>query len=181
VSVVDVPEILGIDTETRLPGEALLSPISESCFHTLMAEAIQFGLHQSSQSTHLITALKPLPPSCSSKVPKWRSDPKFSHLILSSETATISEIDESAQSIKQRLLHSTEPKSALNLLRQCFIMHLTTMLSLTANALKDDVDLVGLGIDSLMASDVRSWFLKELDVDLPVLKVLGGSTVMERK
>ena len=36
-----------------------------------------------------------------------------------------------------------------------------------------------LGVDSLVAVDVRSWFLKELNVDMPVLKLLSGATVDE--
>lgn len=36
-----------------------------------------------------------------------------------------------------------------------------------------------LGIDSLIAVDLRTWFLKELDVDMPVLKILGGMSVRE--
>ena len=35
------------------------------------------------------------------------------------------------------------------------------------------------GVDSLVAVEVRSWFLKEIDVDVPVLKVLGGATMIE--
>jgi hybrid polyketide synthase/nonribosomal peptide synthetase ACE1 len=34
-------------------------------------------------------------------------------------------------------------------------------------------------MDSLVAVEVRSWFLKEIDVDIPVLKVLGGSSVLD--
>jgi hybrid polyketide synthase/nonribosomal peptide synthetase ACE1 len=34
-----------------------------------------------------------------------------------------------------------------------------------------------LGIDSFVAVEIRSWFLKELGVDIPVLKILGGATV----
>jgi hybrid polyketide synthase / nonribosomal peptide synthetase ACE1 len=34
-----------------------------------------------------------------------------------------------------------------------------------------------LGIDSLNAVEIRSWFLKELSIDMPVLLVLGGATV----
>jgi hybrid polyketide synthase/nonribosomal peptide synthetase ACE1 len=37
--------------------------------------------------------------------------------------------------------------------------------------------LVELGIDSLVAVDMRSWFHNELEVDMPVLKILGGATV----
>ena len=36
-----------------------------------------------------------------------------------------------------------------------------------------------LGVDSLVAVDIRSWFLKELDVDVPVLKILGGVSARE--
>lgn len=48
---------------------------------------------------------------------------------------------------------------------------------------EDSVDLslalVEQGVDSLVAVEVRSWFLKEIDVDIPVLKVLGGSSILD--
>jgi hypothetical protein len=36
-----------------------------------------------------------------------------------------------------------------------------------------------IGIDSLIAVEVRTWFLKELNVDVPVLKVIGGDSIMD--
>lgn len=36
-----------------------------------------------------------------------------------------------------------------------------------------------LGVDSLVAVEVRSWFLKEILIDMPVLKILGGATIGE--
>jgi hybrid polyketide synthase/nonribosomal peptide synthetase ACE1 len=36
-----------------------------------------------------------------------------------------------------------------------------------------------LGIDSLVAVDLRSWFLKELGVDMPVLKIFNAASVRE--
>lgn len=36
-----------------------------------------------------------------------------------------------------------------------------------------------LGIDSLNAVEIRTWFLKELKVDMPVLRILGGATVAD--
>jgi hypothetical protein len=36
-----------------------------------------------------------------------------------------------------------------------------------------------MGVDSLVAVDVRSWFLKELAVDVPVMKILGGPSIVE--
>ena len=36
-----------------------------------------------------------------------------------------------------------------------------------------------LGVDSLVAVDIRAWFLKELEVEMPVLKILGGATLAD--
>ena len=36
-----------------------------------------------------------------------------------------------------------------------------------------------LGVDSLVAVEIRSWFLKELDVSIPVLKIIGGGTMAD--
>ncbi|KAK4194958.1 KR domain-containing protein [Triangularia verruculosa] len=43
----------------------------------------------------------------------------------------------------------------------------------------DKVALVEQGVDSLVAVEVRSWFLKELDIEMPVLKVLGGNSIID--
>jgi hybrid polyketide synthase/nonribosomal peptide synthetase ACE1 len=43
----------------------------------------------------------------------------------------------------------------------------------------EKVSLVEQVIDSLMAVEIRAWFSKELDVDIPVLKVLGGSNITD--
>jgi hypothetical protein len=39
--------------------------------------------------------------------------------------------------------------------------------------------LVDLGIDSLIAVDKRSWFMRELGVDVPVMKILGGASMTD--
>lgn len=42
-----------------------------------------------------------------------------------------------------------------------------------------DITADALGIDSLVAVAIRSWFQKEVDVEMPVMKILGGSTMKE--
>ena len=41
----------------------------------------------------------------------------------------------------------------------------------------ENITLVEQGMDSLMAVEVRSWFLNETEVDIPMLKIIGGSTI----
>lgn len=49
--------------------------------------------------------------------------------------------------------------------------------TLQMEKVSEDVPLVEQGLDSLMAVEVRTWFLKELDMDMPVLKILAGGTI----
>lgn len=43
----------------------------------------------------------------------------------------------------------------------------------------DNTPLVDMGIDSLVAVYVRSWFQNELSVDLPVMRILGGASMTD--
>ena len=40
-----------------------------------------------------------------------------------------------------------------------------------------ETGLTELGIDSLVAVEIRSWFQSELDLDMPVLKILSGASI----
>lgn len=48
-----------------------------------------------------------------------------------------------------------------------------------SDSLYDTTPLVDMGVDSLVAVEVRSWFLKELTVDVPVMKILGGVSITD--
>jgi hybrid polyketide synthase/nonribosomal peptide synthetase ACE1 len=56
---------------------------------------------------------------------------------------------------------------------------LQIVLQLTDEEVDMNVPLAEIGIDSLVAVEVRSWFLKELQTDMPVLKILGGGSVSD--
>lgn len=62
---------------------------------------------------------------------------------------------------------------------ECFSAKLRVILQISEPTIDHDVPLVELGVDSLVAVEVRSWFLKELKVDIPVLKVVGGASAAE--
>lgn len=51
----------------------------------------------------------------------------------------------------------------------------TLLLETDTQVLERTVD--SIGIDSLVAVVIRSWFSKELEIDLPVMKILGAATV----
>lgn len=42
-----------------------------------------------------------------------------------------------------------------------------------------DVAIIELGVDSLVAVDIRSWFSNELEHDIPIFRILGGATLAD--
>ncbi|KAJ5613799.1 hypothetical protein N7528_007453 [Penicillium herquei] len=177
-SSVALPRIWGDNLSTDASAGEYFSSVTESDVSVLLNEAIVWG-GDARPSPHLITALKRIAPSKLREKSDWRSRPKFSHLISQSDHTATSNAQESGQGLKQELGMSKSPEEASRILQHYFVKHLEFMLDLRADFIRDETDLVGIGIDSLMASDLRSWFLSELEVDVPVLKILGGSTVQQ--
>jgi hypothetical protein len=61
-----------------------------------------------------------------------------------------------------------------------FIVKLHHKLQVASEAaISQDAVLLELGIDSLVAVDLRAWFVTEVGVDMPILKVLGGASILE--
>ena len=58
---------------------------------------------------------------------------------------------------------------------------LKSKLAITLGIKKGDVDMtqpiVKYGIDSLVALDIRTWFIRYVGTDIPVLELLGGMSV----
>lgn len=50
---------------------------------------------------------------------------------------------------------------------------------MAASSFRADAALIELGVDSLVAVEIRSWFLKEVGVDMAVLKILGGASTVD--
>ncbi len=52
-------------------------------------------------------------------------------------------------------------------------------LQLPAEEITSDTPIVDLGVDSLVAATLRTKLLSEHKVDVPILKILGGSSIRQ--
>ena len=78
--------------------------------------------------------------------------------------------------VRASLLAATTKEEAYAAIWASFAERLQSLLQ-SENAVPLHLAADKLGVDSLVAVDIRSWFLRELQVDIPVLKILGGATV----
>ncbi|RAL03665.1 uncharacterized protein BO80DRAFT_400692 [Aspergillus ibericus CBS 121593] len=112
----------------------------------------------------------------------WFDNPLFSHCIIESrdtQVAPENQVKKISLPVAEQLARASTMEQALDIVKDCFTAKLRIILQVSDETIHHDTPLVELGLDSLVAVEVRSWFLKELKVDIPVLKVVGGASVTE--
>ena len=182
-SVIQIGMIVGIGyvARTRLADKSLLAnafnPISEPLYHQIFAAAIIHGRPDSGCKSLLTTGLHK-----TELTALWSDNPRFSHFIYQYQHDGSSDLTrEVVASIPVRMqLESTMSfDEAVSVLIECFRIKLALVLQSPLEKITPTRQLIDLGIDSLIAVDIRTWFLKEVNVDVPVLKVLGGDSISE--
>ncbi|GME27721.1 hypothetical protein AJ80_04881 [Neofusicoccum parvum] len=159
--------------------------ISEADLHALFAEAVVRGRPANPRelSHELITGIVPTYADRDAKA-GYLQDVKFSHLALRRPVADArgggGDDDELAAPVRVRLQSATTVDEAVEVMRESFVARIKRVLRMAAeDEFSATASLVEQGVDSLVAVEVRAWFSKELDVDMPVLKVLGGASVAD--
>ena len=187
-SAINMPGIVGLGYLNRDPRKldrlkaAGYINISEWDFYQFFAEAVIAG-HPSSGTQHEITAgLMRCEIETLDEPPLWTKHARFSPLrIVSSGTNHAAGEDAGGSSVRTKLLELTTADEVYELLLEGLLDTLYTRLKMDPEerGITPDTAIVELGVDSLLAVNMRAWFTKELDLDMPVLKILGGATVRD--
>ncbi|KAF1730572.1 Nonribosomal peptide synthetase 14 [Beauveria bassiana] len=183
-SVIDIGMVYGIGYINRIDGGEIYSnlkkqgylSISEQDMHTMFIEAIAAGKTSSGTTPELITGLQRFN-LMDEKPLHWHSDPRFSHHTVFSDALTHTESPGLAQTIKDLITESSSVEAVAETISVSFAAQMELMLQLKPGSANRESPIIDLGVDSLVAVEVRSWFLKEVGKDMPVLKVLGGSSI----
>ncbi|KAF7560685.1 hypothetical protein G7046_g3448 [Stylonectria norvegica] len=159
-----------------------LMPLSETDVHHAFAEAVRGGKPGSTSGSHdiimgLETFTEPLAPE---KQPLWLANPRFAHFVPPTTLQTQQQRGTSASgNIKQLIQDATDEEEAVAAVLVAFCSKLESILQLTAGSVNVQRAIIDLGIDSLVAVEIRTWFLKELGAEVAVVKILGGDTVVQ--
>ncbi|TLD33707.1 hypothetical protein PspLS_00245 [Pyricularia sp. CBS 133598] len=119
----------------------------------------------------------------------WRGDPRFGHFTArASQRLTQGATARSqgpcardgSRDVRKKLAAETTDEGRLETLSKCFSLAVAETMQLPEGTPpRLDVRLMDYGIDSLVAVDLRAWFLRELEVSVPVLSILNGESVRE--
>ncbi|KAK8879233.1 hybrid NRPS/PKS enzyme [Apiospora arundinis] len=160
--------------------------ISEWDFYQFLSEAISAGRPDSGMIPEITAGLKKLRIEGDLEdYPLWSKTPRFHWLRIpvssSSDDSANGASKDGGSSVRSRLAEVSTEDELRSLLLGGLLGTLYNRLNMNPDeqGITPDTAIVQLGVDSLLAVDMRSWFTKELDLDMPVLKILGGATVYD--
>lgn len=153
-----------------------LHAIPESDFHAIFAQAIISGHPDSGLDPEIIVGL-----GTEIDTP-WRSIPRFNHCRVQRnrerhEKGSNHNEDQPMQSIEDRLKAACNEEQSLSILKEAIAGRVNLALGSPSGVIDEQVGLIRLGIDSLVAVEIRSWLLRVLQIDVPVLRFLSGSSL----
>lgn len=153
--------------------------LSEIDLHEMFAEAILAGRPDSGRNPVIIGGLTVQNPVERPDL-IWYRSPKVSKMVDYCVQATIFKPGGQLTSMKEKLESATTMAEVAETVLAGLIAKLVNKLQLSADVpVTSESYSTELGLDSLFAVDLRNWFIKELGVDVPVLKILSGCTVGE--
>ena len=147
--------------------------LSETDFHEIFAEAIVAGRPHSTAEIELVTGLG------QDAKAAWHKNPRFAHYVNGESLSTNDKKRKQqggSANVRGHVAAAENDEEALAALERGFIKALSNMLQIDAEKIDEKTPLVAMGIDSLVAVQIRSWFLKELGIDFPVLKILNDAS-----
>ncbi|KAK2051210.1 acetyl-CoA synthetase-like protein, partial [Colletotrichum caudatum] len=151
--------------------------MSEQDFLTMFAEAVLASHPESPQSVTTTAGLR-LQYSDEDPDITWFTNPIFQHLVRETGNSMPAAAGASRQGVpvKTMLQDAKTSEEVFAIVSDAFQAKIVS--SLQADTDRDvlEIPLETLGMDSLVAVDLRSWLLRELTVDVPVLKILNGGT-----
>jgi aspyridone synthetase (hybrid polyketide synthase/nonribosomal peptide synthetase) len=160
--------------------------LSESDVHQIFAEAvaaspIREGEVVDSTTAEIVSGMGHYTYNAnapSEAHPPWFNNLLASHFVREERGSTVvtGATDGGQLSVAARLDAATSEEVAAAALTQALAGRVETMLQMPASNFKVDASLLDVGIDSLLAVELRTWFLKEIHVDVPVLKILSGES-----
>ncbi|KAH7043971.1 hybrid PKS-NRPS, partial [Macrophomina phaseolina] len=146
---------------------------------SLAAHPVRSSRPEASGNWSIVSGIEPFldTPDAKSR-PPFYSNPRFAHYIHEENASKEQkQSGAAAKDIKQQLEAAASEEDATAAIQEAFAAKLETMLQMAPNTVNVNVPLLDLGTDSLLAVEIRTWFLKTIHVDIPVLKVLSGDTV----
>ncbi|KAJ0108640.1 hybrid polyketide nonribosomal peptide synthetase [Diaporthe amygdali] len=149
--------------------------LCESEVHIMFAEGILAGRPGSASHSELIAGLAIS--NNEAERPFWANEPRFGFYVRDKRDLATESIGPSViEDLRAVLESATDEETIFTKVREAFAQRLESLLQLPPGSAKMDLPLVSLGLDSLLAMEVQTWFRKVVGTQVSVLQVLSGAS-----
>lgn len=193
-SVIHIGPVFGVGYLTRVAEGSVMGDkalqrsgycaTSERQFHQLFGEGVLASRPEDGIRHEVISGV--LTVSSKDTVrPAWESWPRLNHLVLGEKKTDNASSGAAGQtvSLKDQLAAAATAKQVFDIIWKAFTAVLSTDFHIKMGKMTDaelgDMRFDQMGIDSLTAVEIRGWFMTNLSVKIPVLKILNGTSVNE--
>ncbi|RYP10842.1 hypothetical protein DL764_000394 [Monosporascus ibericus] len=185
-SIINIGPVLGVgyiaqkdlDRTAAFERSGAYVYLAEQDVHQLFGEAVAAGRPFSSLPIEITTGVRRISAAEEFK-PLWASDPMMSHFVKNSESSGAGLNDSKSKvSLKTQLAEAKNEEQIYHTVKNALLPKLAGLFQFDIGKL-EQADLATfrldeIGIDSLLAVEIRTWFMKTLEVNIPVLKILSG-------
>ncbi|KAK8024536.1 polyketide synthase [Apiospora rasikravindrae] len=168
----------GANVEAHLRSQ-FYAPLAESDLHQLFVEAVLAGSPQSANA-ELTIGIEPFVDDPSAEYrPSWHENPRFSHMIV--PPSIMGEPGRRKTSaglgMHGRLEAARSRAEVFDVLQHEFRCKVEALTKIPSATMSSESPLSVLGLDSLLAIEIRTWLFKEFLIDVPILGILGNQSI----
>ena len=167
----------GIKIEEHLRSQ-FYTPLAETEFHHLILQAVLSGRPDSANGDVTMGIRHFIDDPNASLRPHWYNNPRFSHMIaspVSSDQATLS--GTSTQHLREKLDKAESLTDTTEAFQELFCKKIESMMKVPAASINVNGPLSDLGLDSLLAVEIRTWLLRDMDFEVPLLTIMGRDPI----
>lgn len=110
-------------------------------------------------------------------MPIIQASPSFSHLIVEDADASVGEGTQDRDLRRELSALGADARAARLVL--ALSQQIGRVFDMSVERLSADVALTDLGMDSLMAGQIRNWLAKHLEIDFPIMGLMRGPTITQ--
>ncbi|KAI3392862.1 hypothetical protein diail_5037 [Diaporthe ilicicola] len=149
--------------------------LCEAEVHIMFAEGILAGRPGFASHSELIAGLAIS--DNEAERPFWAKEPRFGFYVREKQDSATENIASSGlEDLRAALDSATDEETVFTKVRDAFAERLESLLQLPHGSAKTDLPLVSLGMDSLLAMEVQTWFRKIVGTEVSVLRILSGAS-----
>ncbi|KAI0019847.1 hypothetical protein F4780DRAFT_745161 [Xylariomycetidae sp. FL0641] len=154
-------------------------PVSEHDIHHMVLEGIMAGRPKATDQLYDITAGLSRFNADSPNLLSWQLDPRFNHFAIRNAVDDLRPTAEKRVSLKERIAALGDVDAVAETILDAFAERLEALLQTPKDTISQDDGMSSLGVDSLVAVEIRNWIWKTLGKDVPVMKVLGVTSLQK--